>query len=116
MLRYAADENFNNDIVRGMHRRAEHLDMMRIQDAGLSGADDPAVLAWCAKEGRVLLSHDARTLTRFAYQRVAEGLPMPGVFAVGRHLAPARVIDDLVVLAEASHEGEWAGQVRYLPI
>ena len=44
MLRLAADENFNNDIVRGILRRNESVDIVRIQDVGLSGADDPAVL------------------------------------------------------------------------
>ena len=45
MLRFAADENFNGDIVRGLLRRNPQLDVVRVQDAGLSGADDPSVLA-----------------------------------------------------------------------
>ncbi len=32
----AADENFNNDIVRGLLRREPKLDIVRIQDVGLS--------------------------------------------------------------------------------
>ncbi len=48
MLRLVADENFNNDIVRGLLRRKPDLDIVRIQDAGLSGADDPAVLEWAS--------------------------------------------------------------------
>ena len=35
--RMAADEHFNNDIVRGVLRRQPDLDIVRIQDAGLSG-------------------------------------------------------------------------------
>ena len=41
MLRLAADENFNNNIVRGLLHRQPELDIVRIQDVGLSGADDP---------------------------------------------------------------------------
>jgi hypothetical protein len=44
MLLLAADENFNNDIVRGLLRRKPDLDIVRIQDEGLSGADDPTIL------------------------------------------------------------------------
>jgi hypothetical protein len=44
MLRLAADENFNNDIVRGLWHRRPDLDIVRIQDVGLSGADDPTIL------------------------------------------------------------------------
>ena len=64
MLRLAIDENFNNDIVRGLLRQKPELDMIRIQDVGLSGADDPTVLEWCARQGRVLLMHDVTTVTR----------------------------------------------------
>jgi hypothetical protein len=42
MLRLAADENFNNDILRGVLRRKADADIVRVQDVGLSGADDPA--------------------------------------------------------------------------
>jgi predicted nuclease of predicted toxin-antitoxin system len=62
MLRLA-DENFNNDLIRGVLRRRSDVDSVRVQDAGLSGADDPAVLAWAAGEGRILLTHDVTTLT-----------------------------------------------------
>ena len=54
-LRFLADEDFDNDIVRGMLRRLPNLDIVRAQDVGLSGALDPRVLEWAAQEGRVLL-------------------------------------------------------------
>jgi len=116
MLRFAADENLNNDIVRGVRRRNAAIDILRVQDAGLSGTDDPGVLEWAAREGRVLLTHDVATMTRYAYDRVREGKPMPGVFEVGRHVPTAVAIDEIVLLAECSVDGEWEGQVRYLPL
>lgn len=116
MLKLAADENFNNDILRGLLRRNPEMDVVRVQDAGLSGADDPAVLAWAAAEGRVLLTHDVATMTRYAYERAARGEPMPGVFEVARTVPVALAIDDLLLLTEGSLEGEWEGQVRYLPL
>ena len=36
MLRFAADENFNGDIVRGLLRRNPNVDIVRVQDVGLS--------------------------------------------------------------------------------
>lgn len=109
MLRFAADENFNNDIVRGLLRRRANLDIVRIQDVELCGAHDAAVLEWCAKEGWVLLTHDVTTITRFAYDRVRTGKAMPGVFEVGRGLAIGLVIEDLLLLAERSLDSEWEG-------
>ena len=56
MLRLAADENFNGDIVRGLLRRNPKLDIVRVQDVGLSGADDPSVLQWAAEQGRIIVT------------------------------------------------------------
>jgi hypothetical protein len=116
MHRFAADENFNNDIVRGLLRRAPDLDIVRIQDVALSGVDDATVVEWCAKEGRILLTQDVTTITRFTYDRVRIGKAMPGVFEVGRDLAIGVVIEDLLLLAERSLDGEWESQIRYLPL
>lgn len=116
MLSLAADENFNNRIVRGLQRVHRKLDIVRVQDAGLRGADDPAVLEWAASEGRVLLTHDVATMAVFAYGRVATGLRMPGVFEVGAALSLGMAIEEILLLAECSESGEWDGQVRYLPL
>jgi len=104
MLRLAADENFNNDIVRGLWRRESELDIVRIQEVGLSGADDPTVLEWAAREGRVLLTHDVTTMTRYAYERVRAGQPMPGVFEVSRAVPIGLAIEDILLLAKCSLE------------
>jgi len=44
MLAFAADENFNNDILRGLLRGRPDLDILRVQDVGLSDAEDPSIL------------------------------------------------------------------------
>ena len=116
MLRLAADENFNDAIVRGVLLRRPDLDLVRVRDAGLSGADDPAVLEWAAREGRVLLTHDVATMTHHTYKRVRASLAMPGVFEVSSKVTIGEAIDDILLLAECSVEGEWEGQVRYLPL
>jgi hypothetical protein len=116
MLKLAFDENFDQDIVRGVLRRNSQLDIVTVQQAGLSGADDPAVLAWAASEGRVLFTHDVRTMTRHAYDRAGSGQSMPGVFEVSTSLSMKTAIDDILIIAEYSLDGEWEGQVRYLPL
>jgi predicted nuclease of predicted toxin-antitoxin system len=104
MLLLVADENFNNDILRGLLRRDPSLDIVRIQDVGLTKAPDPIVLEWAAHENRVLLTHDRNTITKFAYERVVSGKPMPGV------------IEDILLVATTSDSGDWEGQIIYLPL
>jgi predicted nuclease of predicted toxin-antitoxin system len=69
MLRLAADENFNGDIVRGLLRRNPQIDIVRVQDVGLSGGDDATVLEWAAQESRIVVTHDVSTLVKHALFR-----------------------------------------------
>lgn len=55
-----------------------------------------------------------QTLTHFAYECVRTELPRPGVFEVSNKLPIGIAIEEVLLLAEASLEGEWEGQVRYL--
>jgi hypothetical protein len=116
VLRLAADENFNNNIVRGLLRRKPDLDVVRVQDVGLSGVDDSSLLEWAAAEDRILLTHDVTTITRHVYERLESGKRVPGVFEVTRKVSIAQAIEDILLLAECSLEGEWNGQIRYLPL
>jgi hypothetical protein len=115
-VRWPADENLNNDLLRALLRRRPDLDIIRVQDAGLSGADDKVVLAWAAQQDRVLLTHDVGTMTAYAYRRVLNHEPMPGVFEVGRSVPIPVALQDILLLDECSQPGEWEGQVRYLPL
>lgn len=115
-MKFLADENFDNAIARGLRQRVPEVDLVRVRDVGLSGCDDPAVLAWAAAENRVLLTHDVRTITRYAYERLAKGLPMAGVIEVRQSAAIGQAIADLLVVVECSFEGELAGQILYVPL
>ena len=114
MIRFLTDEDFDNDILRGAALRLPGLDIVRVQDVGLLGKSDPMVLEWAAREMRVLLTHDVRTMRYHAYARLAAGLSMPGVFVVPQSLPIAQAIAEVLLLAECSIEGEWEGQVRFL--
>lgn len=116
MLLLVADENFNNDFLRGLLRRDPSLDIVRLQDVGSTHASDPVVLEWAEKENRILLTHDRTTITKFAYQRVMEGKPMPGVIEVDRSVPISVAIDDILLLVVSSDMGAWEGQIIYLPL
>ena len=116
MLRLATDEDFNNRIVRGLIRRQPNLDIIRVQDKGLSGKEDPIILEWAANEGRVLLTHDVTTMSRHALERINSDLSMPGLFEVNQDLPIGRAIDEIFLLVHCSLDDEWQGQIRYLPL
>jgi predicted nuclease of predicted toxin-antitoxin system len=116
VIRFAADENFNHTITRGLLRRRPDLDIVRVQDVGLSGAEDEVVLEWAAREGRVLLTQDVKTITKFAFDRVRAGKPMPGVIEIRRKVPIALAIEELLIIIECGEAGECEGQILYLPL
>jgi predicted nuclease of predicted toxin-antitoxin system len=116
MIRLLVDEDFNNDILRGLRRRVPDLDAPRVQAVGLAGAGDEAVLAHAAAENRVVLTHDVSTMVGFAYQRVRAGEPMPGVIAVAQSVLARVAIEDLVIVVGCSATEDWRDQVGYLPL
>jgi hypothetical protein len=116
VIRFLADENLNNDILRALRRRIANVDVLRVQDVGLIGAEDEAVLEWAAREKRVVLTHDVATLIGFAWARTHRGERHTGVIAIPQSLGMHEIIDDLILIAECSLEEEWEDLVRFLPL
>jgi len=115
-MRLLADENFRRAILRGVMRKCPHADFTRVQDAGLSGKSDPEVLEWAAENNRIVVTHDLATFHEFAYARVAEDQPMPGVFVINDRLPRSKAIEELVTIIECSTQDEWRNRVIYLPL
>jgi predicted nuclease of predicted toxin-antitoxin system len=112
---FIADENFNHRILRAIHRRLPEIDIVRVQDTIGAGVDDPAILEWAAREQRIVLTHDVQTMPDFAFDRVRAGLPMPGVIEVDDTASLAAILEDIFLIATSSKDGEWEGQVLYIP-
>lgn len=115
-MRFLADENFNNEILRGLHRRLPDVQIVRGQDTALAGQSDSQLLAWAAEFDCIVLSHDVNTLIGFFNARVAAGLPVPGLFLVRGDKPIDAVIDSLVLIVAASEQAEWLGAIHFLPL
>jgi hypothetical protein len=116
MLRILTDEDVPGDIVRGLRQRQPGLDVVRNQEVGLRSAADPDVLEWAAREGRQVVSRDRRTMTAHAADRVAHGLPMPGLFILPERMPIGQAILELELLALARDPDDWRDQIVFLPL
>ncbi|MBM3883770.1 MAG: hypothetical protein FJ387_29375 [Verrucomicrobia bacterium] len=116
MVPLLIDENLNHRILRGLVRSVPHLDYLLATDTGLKGAEDPALLEFAAKAGRVLVTHDIRTIPKHAYERVRARLPMPGVVAIPDDLPIGKAIEDLAIVAECATRAEVQSLVIYFPL
>jgi hypothetical protein len=115
-LRFAADENFDGRIVRGLLRILPGLDLIRVQDTTLAESHDDSVLEWAAQESRIVLTHDVGTMTAAAWARVRAGLPMKGVIEVDPDEPIGRMIEEIHLIAVACAPEELDGQVFFLPL
>src|SRR5438270_9545280 len=116
MFRLLADENFNGDVVRGLLLRQPDLDIVRMQDVGLRGADDPDLLAWAAENNRIVLTHDRATMSDYAYDRVAAGETMAGVFILNDRFPVGRAIDEILLMVACTNQAEWRGRAVHVPL
>ena len=116
MTRFLADENFNLNAVQELRRHLPSLDIIRVQELGMTQAIDPSILERAAEMGRVVLTHDVKTMPGFAYDRVRASLPMPGVVIVPDLLPVGKTVEDLELMITCSLDDEWADRVQYLPL
>ena len=116
MLQLVSDADFNGRVIRGLFRRQPDLDLILAHDVGLRTALDPAVLAWAAANGRIIVTHDRNTMPGFAYQRVRRQEPMPGVFVIRNKPPLAKMIEAILIVALCSSQEEWKDRVTFLPL
>lgn len=115
MLPVLADENFNQRILRGLKLRIRKLDLIVAQSVGLCGASDPALLAWAADQGRIVLTHDRQTLPAHAYHRIRSRQPMPGIILVSDTMPLGEAIEILELYLECGTAEEFQDLVLFLP-
>jgi predicted nuclease of predicted toxin-antitoxin system len=116
LLKFLADENFNRIVISGALRIQPLLDIVHAQDVGLRQRPDAEILEWAAAQRRLVLTHDVSTMTKWAYRRMVEGKNCPEVLEIASLLSVPRAIEEILIVAECSREGEWEGQVLYLPL
>ena len=116
MTRLVADENFHRPIVLGVRQPNPLVDVSIAQDAPGAGTPDPELLAWAAATGRVVLTHDERTMPAFAFARVDRGEPMPGVIVVRQGVPRVAVIEDILIAAYCGSAADFVDQVKFLPL
>ena len=95
-----ADADFNNRIVVGLRRRESLVDFVGARDGGVLSLSDPEVIRVAAESGRILVSHDRKTMPGH-FARFLETGPSPGIIIVPQDLDIGAVIEDLCC---------WSGQ------
>lgn len=114
-VRFQADADLNLIILLAVIRREPAVDFQTAAAAGLAHRQDPDVLAMAANDGRLLVTHDQKTMPDHFATFIASQ-SSPGVLVVPQHLPISIVADDLLLLWGATEAEEWINRICYLPL
>jgi len=114
-VRLQADADFNLIILLATIRQEPAIDFRSATAAGLCGMGDPEVLARAANDGRVLVTHDRRTMPRHFAQFVARQTSS-GLILVPQSLSAPLVVSDLILIWSTTEAEEWVNRIGVLPL
>ncbi len=114
-IRFLADANFNQKIVAGLLLREPQIDFELPQNVIPEEMDDPKVLELGAARGRVIVTHDVRTMPDHFSDFVANQA-CPGMILVPKKVPIGVAIEDLLLIWQVSEAEEWINQMRRLPL
>ena len=113
-VRFQADADLNQAIVTGTIRRQPNLNFQSAYAAELEGKKDLEVLAIAAQDGRVLVSHDRKTMpTEFG--EFIGSKTSSGVLILSQKLSVSDAIEALILVWEVSTAEEWVNQIMSIP-
>ncbi len=114
-VRSQADADLNDEIISGVFRQAPEIDFQTADEAHLRGLPDPQVLAIAARENRVLVIHDRRTMPRHFATFIA-GQISSGVIIVSQRLNVRDAIEELCLIGTASDPEDWHDRIATIPL
>ena len=114
-IRFQADNDLKFGIVKAVRRREPTIDFVSAQEAGLDGLPDPELLDCAAREGRVVVSHDRRTMIDHFRDHLVAGKSSPGLLIVSQGAVIGDVVEALVYGWALSDQGDLRDQAYYLP-
>lgn len=112
-VRFQADEDLETQIIKGLRRRQPLLEIETIPSAGLRGKPDSAILAFCAEQERVLVSHDLKTMPTQLAAFLADGQHSSGLILIPRTVSIAQAINDLYLIWEVTPPEYWRDRFIY---
>jgi len=114
-VRFQADADLNHIIVKAILRHEPSIDFQTAQAANLLGLSDKEVLAIAARAGRVLVTHDRKTMPYF-FAETTTTERSSGVLIVPQKLPIRQAVEELILIWAASKAEEWVSRIYSLPL
>jgi hypothetical protein len=95
-IRFQADNDLHEDILRAVKRLRRAVDFQRAPELNLHGLGDPDVLRLCVEQNRMLVTHDRHTMPGH-FGEFIKHRNSPGVFIVSGKLPVGRAAEWLAL-------------------
>ncbi len=117
-LQYLLDENLEPSYKTQLQRRNRNIIMWVVGEPGVppKGTLDPEILCWCEEYNFVLVTNNRKSMPVHLTDHIAAGRHVPGIFIINLNLSRGEIIEELIIIAEASFENEYQDQIVHLPI
>jgi hypothetical protein len=113
--RFQADNDLDQRIVVATLRLNPAIDFQTAPAARLHNMPDEEVLAYASREGRVLVSHDRKSMPEHFGHFLSAGETSPGLIIVSTKLPVGRAAEWLHLLWEATSAEEYVDAIYGLP-
>ena len=114
-VRFQAAADLKHMIVKATLRREPSIDFQMAHGAGLVGVPDQEVLVLAAQAGRVLVTHDRKTMPEHFAAFIGHTARSGGIMVP--HKLPSRVVvEELLLIWTASEAEEWINHIQVLPL
>jgi len=117
-VRFLIDEDLSRDYVEQLRRYHSELDVLRV---GMPGAPpfstpDPALLLYCEREQRALVTENRATMPAHERDHLATGHHHWGLFKLRQGYGLGVYLFELQLIWEASESEEWHDLSRWVPL
>lgn len=113
--RFQADADLNHNLLLAVIRQQPGIDFRSAVDAQLAGLTDLEVLSLAAREDRILVTHDLKTMPRHFAAYIASHLSA-GVLLVPQHLPISTAAEQLILIWSVTDAPEWTNRIVHLPL
>lgn len=117
-LKYLMDENVAPVYATQLRQQQRDLVIRAVgePDTPSKSTLDPEILLWCEEYGFLLVTNNRTSMPVHLADHIAQGRHVPGIFILNPDLNIGQNLDELILIAEASFEGEYQDQIVFLPL
>ena len=105
-VRFQADADLNQIIVKATLRREPTIDFQTAHTVRLSGLNDREVLDLAARENRMLVTHDRKTMPQH-FAAFIQTATSAGLLIVPQKYPISSTVEELLLIWSGSEAEEW---------